>query len=620
MLRLQTENLLPRYLGLLYLVLFVMMARFWFLLELDGFQGWAFAVMATAAYAGLYLLPVLLIGLLALLLIPKAWPWRMAVVGVLLAIAGTAVMLAVYGDYQLYVLYEYHFNGFVWNLLTTPGGIAALGATAETERTVALIVVGLFVSNLGLVYLLHRYRERIPCLPSRKVLVVGLGLFGLLAGEELVYAYSIYTGSEPLIEAANVIPFHLRSEAKGLFGKLGVQRRFSQQLRLAGGQVDYPGALGEIKGKLNGKNVIVLVAESFRWDLLTPEITPNLWRFSQRAKRYENHYSGGNRTRMGLFSMFYGIYAPYWYSFEQQRVAPVLMNKIRESGYQLAIHTSQSFDYPELRHTVFTGVPESQLQEIKQGEPWERDIRNIDDLERKVDQRDPSKPFFGFMFFESTHAPYTFPEKSALRSDYARDMNYLALNLRENIEGIHARYINAAHHVDAQVGRFIEHLERKGMLDNTILLFTGDHGEEFMEKGHWGHGHNNSFPEEQVRVPLILWEPGAKPEVITHRTSHLQIPSTLLRELGIKDSSRNYSSADPLEVEMPYFIFGSYNYMGVFDGKNKITFPFTGRDYFHYGIVDAKDHPVTRTEREAVISEAGVLVESISRESRRFVR
>lgn len=617
---LSNRGVLQRYFVLLYLALFVMIALFWPLVSIDGGPAWVFAVLASAAYAGLYLLPVVVISALAALLLPKDWAPRHTLVATLAFVGGSLALLAVYADYRLYLLYQYHFNGFVWNLLTTPGGVSALGATADTERTIALQVAMFVAGNALVLRLLHRFRAHGPVFRRRAVAFAMVAMFGLLTVEEVVYAYSVHTGQEAFLEAADVVPFHLRSGAKNLLTRLGVERRALKELRLAGGTVDYPGGTlttGQVKQDMN---VIVLVAESFRWDLLDPEITPNLWKFSQRATRYENHYSGGNRTRMGLFSMFYGIYAPYWYSFEQQRVAPALMNYMRDHDYQLALHTSQSFNYPELRHTLFAGVPEANMQELQTGEPWQRDVQNIDDLKVKLDQRARDKPFFGFMFFESTHAPYTFPEETALRSDYLRELNYVKLNLRDNIAGIHARYINAAHHVDSQVGRLIDHLESTGMLDKTVVLFSGDHGEEFMEKGHWGHGHSNTFPEEQVRVPLVLWLPGQAPAVVTHRTSHLQIAPTLLTYLGVTQPARSYSSADTLDQTMPYFVFGEYDHMGIFDGAHKITFPYTGSDFFRYSVFDAADQPLPRMEREAVLAGATGLIDEVTRESRRFVR
>jgi hypothetical protein len=140
-------NLVPRYLVLLYLALFAMIARFWPLQNIDVATGWLFAVLATAAYAGLYLLPVALLAWGAMRLCPVNWPYRVFVVALVCAFAGSLALLAVYADYQLYLLYDYHFNAFVWNLLTTPGGIAALGATAETERTAMLLVAGFVGAN-----------------------------------------------------------------------------------------------------------------------------------------------------------------------------------------------------------------------------------------------------------------------------------------------------------------------------------------------------------------------------------------------------------------------------------------------------------------------------------------
>lgn len=443
----ETAGVLRRYFALLYVALFSMIALFWPEVPIQGAAAWSFAFAATAAYAGLYLAAALLPCLL-LAPLPRHLALRPPLLAGAALLGGSLALLAIYADYRLYALYQYHFNGFVWNLLTTPGGIAALGATASTEITVALQVGAIVLANLALLWALHRYRQRGWQLPARAAAIAGIVLFGLFAGEEVVFAYSVHTGQEELLAAADAVPFHLRSSGKTLFNRLGIERRALQALRLAGGTVAYPGTAVD-SSRLRPTNVVVLVAESFRWDLLDPEITPNLWKFSQRATRFENHYSGGNRTRMGLFSLFYGVYAPYWYSFEEQRVAPVLMNVLREHDYQIAAHTSQSFDYPELRHTVFAGVPAAQLQEIKTGEPWQRDIRNIDDLVAKVDARDPRRPFFGFMFFESTHAPYSFPEAQALRADYLRDMNYIDLDLRNNIGAIHNRYINAAHHIDA---------------------------------------------------------------------------------------------------------------------------------------------------------------------------
>lgn len=615
-------DVLRSYFVLLYFGVFAMMAMFWPFTVAETPALKAYILVATAAYAALYtLVPLGLTALANRLLRPASdGPvWRRRLVFGLAYLAGTLTLLTLYADYRVYSLYEYHLNGFVWNLVTTSGGIAALGATTSTQLTVAWQVSLFFVGVAAALWLLLRHQSGRGLVTRRTLAMTASALMLVLAGEEVVYAYSTHTGQESVIQAAEAVPFHLRTGASKLFERFGIAHTAMSARRVAGGKVNYPGQIQEAKTLAKYPNVIMLVAESFRWDLLDPEITPNLWRFSERALRFENHYSGGARTRMGLFSMFYGLYSPYWYSFERDRVAPALMNFIRGKDYQLAMHTSQSFNYPELRHTVFAGVDEQNLREIQDGEPWQRDIRNIDELIGKLDARDPQRPFYNFMFFESTHAPYTFPQEAVIRPDYEPDLDYIRMNLQDNIEGIHARYINAAHHVDHEVGRLLDALEARGMLNDTIVMFTGDHGEEFMEKGHWGHGRNKSFPEEQIRVPLVMWLPGHAPEVVEHRTSHVQIAPTLLAALGVTQDPHSYSSGTTLFDELPYFVVGDYNYMAVIDEQYKLTFPFTGGDFFRYLVDDRDDRRLSREARQTVVAQYKDTVDAVFRESERFI-
>ncbi len=617
------SKVLRNYFALVYVAVFSTMAMFWHFAEAESIQVMLFIGATTAAYAALYTaLPVTLTLVASRVLRALSGKDRLQQnASYAIAYLGSSLLLvALYADYRLYELYEYHFNGFVWNLLTTPGGIAAMGATDSTTRTVALQIGALLATNAAILWLLHYRRSSQSLMTRRTTLVISGVLMALLVTEEGGYAYSIHTGQEDYLQAAEIVPFHIRTKAGKLFKRFGIERTALTELRIAGGEVNYPGKNLSSRPLDKYPNVIMLVGESFRSDLLDPEITPNLWKFSDQALRFEQHYSGGNRTRMGLFSMFYGIYSPYWYSFERQRVAPALMNFLQEKNYQLALHTSQSFDYPELRHTLFTGISEQYMQEIKTGEPWKRDTQNITDIIGKLEKRDRQRPFYGFMFFESTHAPYTFPENDVVRPNYQKDLNYVDMNLQTDVEPIHARYINAAHHIDREVGRLLDYLKASGMLENTIVMFTGDHGEEFMEKGHWGHGHNKSFPEEQIHVPMVLWMPGQKAEVIKYPTSHLQIAPTLLGQLGVTQDPKTFSSAGTLFSQQPYFVAGDYNYMTLFDEKNKITFPFSGGDFFRYTIHDSSDRPLARSAKPALIEQYQKRIDKVVSESMRFVK
>jgi len=56
------------------------------------------------------------------------------------------------------------------------------------------------------------------------------------------------------------------------------------------------------------------------------------------------------------------------------------------------------------------------------------------------------------------------------------------------------------------MGRLMGYLEDAGIADNTLVVFTSDHGEELWEHGEFGHG--QSVHGEQMHVPLVLRGPG----------------------------------------------------------------------------------------------------------------
>ena len=488
-----------------------------------------------AAPSWLLLYQLVLIGSYALLFIAPVWaiarltlkfsPRAAAVLAVILA---AVVQLALYGDHVLWQLYGFHLNGFVWNIISTPGGIAALGSSASTEREVALLAVGIFALQAGLLALAHGL-ARMRGLPVTRLAWV-LPLFIVVTlGERISYGVSHFYGYSPLLENAQRMPFYQPLTMRRVLERqFGLER--PQRLEVASaelnGQLRYPQAPLRIEPPAKPLNIVWLVAESWRADSLNPRVMPQTHAFAQRAQHFVSHYSGGNGTRIGMFSQFYSLPANLWFQVLDARVGSPLIDVLQQQNYQIKLLTSARFSYPEFDKTLFVNVPREQMVEDDQGHTWERDRRNVDRLLKFVDQRDPNKPFMTFLFFESPHANYSFPPESVIEPDYLPDFSYASMDLQRDIGGIYKRYLNAVHHLDSQMARVTEHLEKNGLLDNTLVVITGDHGEEFMEQGRWGH--NSTFVDEQVRVPLVLWVPGRAAQKESLRTSHSDLLPTLL--------------------------------------------------------------------------------------------
>ena len=87
--------------------------------------------------------------------------------------------------------------------------------------------------------------------------------------------------------------------------------------------------------------------------------------------------------------------------------------------------------------------------------------------------------------------------------------------------------------MDRYLGLILDRLRRRGLADDTLVIFLSDHGEEFMEHGTWGHGQH--VYEEHLRVPLIFSLPGVLPAGRRPRVQAqlIDVAPTVLDLLGI---------------------------------------------------------------------------------------
>ncbi|MCB1662994.1 MAG: sulfatase-like hydrolase/transferase [Pseudomonadales bacterium] len=492
-----------------------------------------FAILATIAQTALFTFPLYLLHRLAL---NSRWS---ATTKYILAITLTAVffvsimLLAI--NYKLNSMYGFFINGFVMNLISTPGGLEAMGASQSFYYSVATLVLAALIFY-GLLIRYVPFEKLIPFIP-RKSILAALIMADFLA-QSSMYAVADFTSNTSILSVANRIVWQIPITVKGLLTSLGLKQTRTLSLEeTPSGAFKYPDK-STLDVQVNRPlNVVWLVAESWRADMLNPRVMPATSQFAKSNIQFTEHRSSGNGTRMGIFGQFYGLYGRYWFDALHARQSPLILDILQHNGYQMMAYTSARFAYPEFDKTVFSQFKNSELQEYYEGQGWQRDRKNVTDLLAYVDSA--KDPFFAFMFFESAHAKYHFPKESIIEEDYIEDFDYLTTDIVKNIRLIKNRYINSARHLDQQLARVFAGLKATGKLENTIVIVTGDHGEEFLEKGHWGH--NSTFSDEQIRVPLIIHTPQNLPRTINKITSHLDLPATLLSLLQVNIKPELYS-------------------------------------------------------------------------------
>ncbi len=176
--------------------------------------------------------------------------------------------------------------------------------------------------------------------------------------------------------------------------------------------------------------------------------------------------------------------------------------------------------------------------------------------------RADDRPWFLFLNYMANHRPYQFPEDwdagfPAAPKPPAREWDPIirAASIPE-FPGIHPvywrqllaaedihpydaddlrflsdRYDQTVRYLDDEVGRLLAGLEERGLMRDTIVVFTSDHGESLGEHDDFGHGRILSAP--LLDVPLVVYDPERAPGRVTRTVQGIDLLPTLLARLGI---------------------------------------------------------------------------------------
>jgi arylsulfatase A-like enzyme len=146
-------------------------------------------------------------------------------------------------------------------------------------------------------------------------------------------------------------------------------------------------------------------------------------------------------------------------------------------------------------------------------------------------------PTFAYLHMIPPHAPYT-PSRQFLgqfadgwEPDEIKKHRLAAGVSQKRLNELRQTYDEFVANLDAEFGRLLDHLERSGLLDNSYIIFTSDHGEMF-ERGASGHSLPLLF-EPVIRVPLIISAPGQRRRQDIHTlTSNIDLLPSLLQLAG----------------------------------------------------------------------------------------
>jgi len=276
-----------------------------------------------------------------------------------------------------------------------------------------------------------------------------------------------------------------------------------------------------IKGNLNKSkyNVIFIVVDALRADHLScngysppynSRISPNIDNLASEGINFENAFCHVSWTLPSHHTMFTSLY-PSVHGITQPARLPdefitqaeiFQRNGYKTGGFVSGGYVNSQFGFDQ-GFNVYIDKRAEADEIINKALGW-------------LDENKGEK-FYMFLHFNEPHVPYDPPEEYKISEEYTWAQKWLGstqfydkigneqrkklfsrVGFRKKVIELYDGEIN---YIDAELGKFFNKLKEANLHENTLIVLTSDHGEQFYEHGGWSHGW---LYDESIHVPLIM--------------------------------------------------------------------------------------------------------------------
>jgi arylsulfatase A-like enzyme len=332
------------------------------------------------------------------------------------------------------------------------------------------------------------------------------------------------------------------------------------------------------------RNVVLIVWDTVRASYLSlygyqRDTTPNLAAWARKGVRYESAMAPAPWTFPSHSSFFTGqwpfrLNSQWQYTLDASH--STLAEYLSSRGYQTTAFVANidSCNYETglgrgfAHYEDFALTPRSLVSRSVGGRWILENLLNFGDYyERKwiglqsrgarainaafldwLSRRRRDRPFFAFLNYFDAHAPYIPPTGNVGRfgirpttpADYQVLVDFTGTNKnvvsKRNVRMARDCYHDCVAFLDVQLGHLLDELQGQGLLGNTDVIITSDHGEEFGEHAFFGHARNTNL--DAIGVPLVILSPRALAcQVVSNPVSLRDLSATVVDLLGLADGS-----------------------------------------------------------------------------------
>ncbi|WP_423998589.1 sulfatase [Haloarcula salina] len=335
--------------------------------------------------------------------------------------------------------------------------------------------------------------------------------------------------------------------------------------------------------KAGPENIILLSFDALRADHLGcygygRNTSPVLDSLAEESIRFENAYSASSHTREAVPALLTGEYPDVAIDGSYRLATETIASRLSEAGFATGgFHSNpfvsraygfdQGFDkFDDDLHFgqhKLVALAQRALDKLRN-----RHYARAEEINERslswIDSLDSEEPFFLWNHYMDTHGPYEPPgEYATLYADRtlsgreAQSLYQRAIDDPESISDEERQllidlYDAEIKYNDERIGEFLNDLESRGILEDSLLIVTADHGDAFGEHGYYEHP--RYLHDEITHVPLFVREPEGTDRTVETPVSTLDIVSTCKRIAGVDIDSARMSLLDQFGDDRTVFL------------------------------------------------------------------
>jgi len=388
--------------------------------------------------------------------------------------------------------------------------------------------------------------------------LTGVGLAGMVYRWSGHYSLREQIGAAPTISfvvfsaSCLLIAFPALWSARGMVVRLIVLIAGGWLVSLHSFDANFPihARTPPTEAKAERPHVVLIVVDTLRADVLSyrneqAPPTPHIDALAAESVVFENAISPSSWTFPAMTSLMTGLTPlqsrssniPQYDTVRKPTMAQIL----RQHGYDTRAIVGNPLLYRPFQVAEgFHRIETYAVEPFGEGEAWKTGTDGRQEAMHSITTRlltDQAvhwtrqltdQPSFLWLHYLDPHDPYLPPR------EFSEPIGAGELN---DVQTQRRLYQGEVRFIDSEIGRLVDTLKQEGVYDESIIIFTSDHGEEFLEHGEMGHGAD--LYQEVLHVPMLIRMPGgsARKTVSDYVPSNALLP-TLMDLLALAEPSR----------------------------------------------------------------------------------